>query len=280
MTYRIQVEHTSRYQYASPVSPSFNEVRVSPMTTSWQLVLESRVEVRPAAPLQRYVDYWGSVVHAFDLHDAHAELTIVGRSVVETTPPDPGRTGLEWAQLRDDKILDRYSELLAPTIQVPANARLLATAEELKRRCTPLEAGFAAVDWAHQQLTYVPGTTGVHTSAIEAWEGGEGVCQDFAHLTLALVRAMGLPGRYCSGYMHPVREPPVGETLEGESHAWLEVWSGDWRALDPTAGRPVDARYVLVARGRDYADVAPVRGIFHGGPTAQLDVNVSMTRLA
>jgi transglutaminase-like putative cysteine protease len=280
MTYRIRVEHTSRYQYASPVSPSFNEVRISPMTTPWQLVLDSSVEVVPATSLQRYVDYWGSVVHAFDIHHAHAELTIVGKSVVETTFPDRGHSGLGWADLREEKVLDRFSELLAPTSQVPANARLLATAEELKGRCTPIEAGFAAVDWAHEQLTYVPGTTGVHTSAVEAWEGGEGVCQDFAHLMLALVRAMGLPGRYCSGYMHPVREPTVGETLEGESHAWVEVWSGDWHALDPTAGRPLDARYVLVARGRDYADVAPVRGIFLGGPTAQLVVNVSMTRMA
>jgi transglutaminase-like putative cysteine protease len=138
----------------------------------------------------------------------------------------------------------------------------------------------AAVAWVRDQLTYVPGTTGVHTSAIEAWNGGEGVCQDFAHLTLALVRAMGVPARYCSGYMHPNGDADIGATVEGESHAWLEVWTGDWEALDPTAGRRIDTHHVLVARGRDYADVPPVKGIFQGGPTTSLEVGVSLTRLA
>ena len=116
------------------------------------------------------------------------------------------------------------------------------------------------MSWVRDQLTYVPGTTGVHTSAVEAWEGGEGVCQDFAHLTLAVLRSMGLPGRYCSGYVHPDGDADLGATLEGESHAWIEVWSGDWQPFDPTAGNAIAEHHVLVARGRDYADVAPVRG--------------------
>ena len=115
---------------------------------------------------------------------------------------------------------------------------------------------------------------------IEAWNGGERVCQDFAHLSLALIRAVGLPARYCSGYMYPSQSVDMGEMEQGESHAWIEVWTGDWLVVDPTAGNPVDGRYILVARGRDYADVPPVRGIFHGGPTAQLDVEVSLTRTA
>src|SRR5581483_704123 len=109
-----------------------------------------------------------------------------------------------------------------------------------------------------------------------------GVCQDFAHLTLALLRAMGLPARYCSGYVHPngSGDARLGETVEGESHAWIDVWTGEWQGFDPTAGIPVGAHHVLVARGRDYADVPPIKGIFHGGPTARLDVTVSLTRLA
>jgi transglutaminase-like putative cysteine protease len=163
---------------------------------------------------------------------------------------------------------------------VPYDARIAEVAEQLKDGRSPLDATLEAIGWVRAALTYVPGTTGVHTSAVEAWEGGEGVCQDFAHLTLSVLRAMGLPARYCSGYVHPERDADLGATVEGQSHAWIEAWTGDWRALDPTAGKTTEEHHVLVARGRDYADVAPVKGIFHGGPTASLDVTVSLTRLA
>jgi transglutaminase-like putative cysteine protease len=280
MTYRIRVEHSSRYQYANVVQSSFNEARITPLTTPWQLVLESRLQVVPGAALQAYLDYWGTVVHSFELHQPHDEMTVVGRSVVETTAqPEPDST-LSWEELHDDPVRDQFAEFLAPTTHVPVDPRLSDTALDLIGKSSPASVGFAAVEWAREQLTYVPGTTGVHTSAIEAWEGGKGVCQDFAHLTLALLRTMGVPSRYCSGYLHPEGDAEVGATMEGESHAWLEVWTGGWKAFDPTAGSATGERHVLVARGRDYADVPPIKGIFAGGPTAQLDVTVSLTRLA
>jgi transglutaminase-like putative cysteine protease len=280
VTYRILVEHTSKYLYANTVLSSFNEVRLTPLTTPWQLVLESRIEVDPTTSLQPYVDYWGSIVHTFDLPQPHNEMSLVGRSVVETSVPGRANGHLGWRDLEDDKARDRFAELLAPTVQVPLDSRLSQIARELRETHEPAEAGPAAIEWVRGELTYVPGTTGVHTSAVEAWEGGQGVCQDFAHLTLALLRAMGLPARYCSGYMHPDGDRELGETVKGESHAWLEAWTGEWQAFDPTAGKPVDQHYVLVARGRDYADVPPVKGIFHGGPTSRLDVTVRLTRLA
>jgi len=285
MTYRMRVEHTSTYHYANEVQSSFNEARITPLTTPYQLVLESQVHVQPETTLQPYVDYWGSVVHAFDLQRPHRALTVVGRSVVETDGPGPGSSiepspPATWATLGDEALRDSFSEFLSPTPHVPADARLGDIAAVLKDRREPGDAALAAVGWVHDTLTYVPGTTGVHTSAIEAWDGGMGVCQDFAHLTLAVLRAMGLPGRYCSGYVHPDGDAEVGATVEGESHAWVEAWSGDWVSLDPTAGKNTGPHHVLVARGRDYADVAPLRGIFHGGPTASLEVAVRLTRLA
>jgi transglutaminase-like putative cysteine protease len=279
MSLRIKVEHQSRYRYLTPVDSSFNELRITPLTTTLQMVLDSQVAVTPHVDLYHYVDYWGSVVHAFDLHEPHEELTIVGRSIVETWPSGPPAGQLSWADLQDRRLRDRYAELLSATRYVPMDPDLAEVAAEMRARSSPPQAVAAAVAWVRDQLRYMPGTTGVHTSAVEAWHGGEGVCQDFAHLSLALIRALGLPARYCSGYMYPAEDAGVGETEQGESHAWIEVWTGDWLALDPTAGNPVDGRYVLVARGRDYADVAPVKGIFHGGPTAQLDVEVSLTRI-
>jgi transglutaminase-like putative cysteine protease len=192
----------------------------------------------------------------------------------------PPGGNLTWEELEGQGRQDRYAELLTPTRYVAADPRLHAVAVDLRAGSSPPESVAGALAWVRGQLEYVPGTTGVHTSALEAWKGGEGVCQDFAHLSLALIRAMGLPARYCSGYMYPAEDVDVGETEQGESHAWIEVWTGDWLALDATAGNPVDGRYVLIARGRDYGDVPPVKGLFHGGPTARLDVEVTLTRTA
>lgn len=305
MTYRIRVEHVSRYRYAKVVHSSYNETRLTPLTTPWQLVLDSSVTVSPSTHMFGYVDYWGSVVHAFDLQQPHGEMVITARSVVETTMgpgdvfsgarPRPGLEALSasppdftWADLDREATLDQYAEYLSPTAQVPHDERLAEVASSLSSRTGrangigsgPAAAAERAVAWVGDQLTYVPGTTGVHTSAVEAWDGKEGVCQDFAHLTLAVLRGMGVPARYCSGYVHPHGNAEVGETVKGESHAWIEYWAGAWIPVDPTAGRSIGEHHVLVARGRDYSDVPPVKGIFHGGPTAGLDVTVELTRLA
>lgn len=285
MTYRIRVEHTSHYQYATSVQYSYNEVRVTPLSTPRQLVLDSRLAVSPGVPMHGYIDYWGTVVQAFDLQEPHDEMVIRGGAVVETdafcpSSPDPG-----WAEVTTPEVRARFSEYLAPTGQVPHDPRLDNVAAEMTAGlasggAAAADAAGAAVRWVREQLRYVPGATAVHTSAVEAWNGGEGVCQDFAHLTLALMRAMGLPARYCSGYVLPTDDTEVGQTVQGESHAWVEYWAGDWTPADPTSGRDVGSSHVLVARGRDYSDVPPVKGIFHGGPTSRLDVTVALTRLA
>lgn len=286
MSYRIRVEHVSHYRYERPVQSSYNEARLTPLTTPWQLVLDSRVTVRPAAALHGYVDYWGTVVHSFDLQQPHDEMVLTGGSVVETstaTVPagreEPADEPLGWADMAAPGIGDRFAEYLAPTVRVPLDERLVEVGRTLSAP-TPAAAADATIDWVRSQLTYVPGTTEVHTSAVEAWEGGKGVCQDYAHLTLAVLRGAGVPGRYCSGYVHPHGDAEIGQTVQGESHAWIEYWAGRWVALDPTAGKSIGDHHVLVARGRDYSDVAPVKGIFHGGTTSGLDVTVSLTRLA
>lgn len=283
MTYRLRVEHVSEYRYARPVQSSYNETRLTPLTTPWQLVLDSRVTVKPTASLHGYVDYWGSVVHAFDLQQPHDNMVVSGRSVVESSlePVAVTPESFAWCDLQGPATRDLYAEYLSPTLQVPLDERLAAVARELvSGGVGPVEAAERAVGWVGDQLTYVPGATGVHTSAIEAWNGGEGVCQDFAHLALAALRSMGIPARYCSGYAHPYGDAEIGQTVTGESHAWIEYWTGEWIPVDPTAGEAVGRHHVLVARGRDYSDVAPVTGIFHGGPTSGLSVTVSLTRLA
>ncbi len=131
-----------------------------------------------------------------------------------------------------------------------------------------------------ERLEYVRGATQVTSTAQDAWDEGMGVCQDLTHVMLALVRSAGVPARYVSGYLHPDPSAGVGETLVGESHAWLEYFAGDWRGVDPTNAGDVGLGHVTVARGREYGDVPPLKGIYHGDPASSLGVTVEVTRLS
>ncbi|MBA3654193.1 MAG: transglutaminase family protein [Actinobacteria bacterium] len=281
MTWRLRINHESGYSYAAPASASYNEVRITPLTTDRQLTLEATVTVRPSPPsrMLRYWDYWGTVVHAFDLHQPHEALWVAGRSLVETNPatrPPPST----WAEIDDPETVDRFSEFLAPSAYVPAGDGISDVADELRRQATPDAAVTAVVAWVSDALVYQPGATSVQTTALEALRGGRGVCQDFAHLSLAALRAAGIPSRYASGYFYSTPDAAIGEAMIGESHAWVEAWTGSWWGIDPTNGVLAGERHVLVGRGRDYSDVPPLKGIFTGGRSTSLGVKVELTRVA
>ncbi|HZN13100.1 MAG TPA: transglutaminase family protein [Acidimicrobiales bacterium] len=281
MTWRLRITHDSGYSYDTPARASYNEVRITPMTTERQLTLDAAVTVAPSPSgrILRYWDYWGTVVHAFDLHPPHDALSVAGRSLVETNPATRP-ADCAWAQIDDADNVDKFTELLAPTVYVPLTDDISAAASDVRTQGTPGGAVFAAVDWVRGRLAYQPGTTGVHTTALEALRGGQGVCQDFAHLTLAVVRAAGIPARYASGYFYSSADAAIGEAVTGESHAWVEVWTGSWWGVDPTNGVLAGERHVLVGRGRDYADVPPLKGIYTGGGSTALGVSVQLTRVA
>ena len=280
MSWRIRIEHCTTHRYQREVRSSYNEARMTPLTTDRQRVVQAEVRVDPPARPVRYHDYWGTIVDAFDVHVPHTELTVRATSVVETSTAPNGSQDVGWEQLAAADVVDRYGELLAPTDRAPVSEELTAVATSLATRGSPAQASRAAAEWVGSRLQYERGTTGVRTSALEALELGAGVCQDFVHLMLSILRSMGIPARYASGYLHPTPSADVGAVHTGQSHAWVEAWIGDWVPLDPTNGSPVGERHVVVARGRDYTDVSPLKGIFHGGPAAGLDVTVQITRLA
>ncbi|MFY9774702.1 MAG: transglutaminase family protein, partial [Trebonia sp.] len=155
-----------------------------------------------------------------------------------------------------------------------------ATVIDAVHGADPIEAAEQIVSRVRSQVSYVAGATGVRTNAQEAWDKGQGVCQDMAQLTVALLRAAGLPARYVSGYLHPDVHAEPGRTAVGQSHAWVEYWAGSWIPLDPTSGAEVGERHVVVARGRDYTDVPPLKGLYHGPPESDMEVTVKVTRLA
>ncbi|MGC0363354.1 transglutaminase-like putative cysteine protease [Rhodococcus sp. 27YEA15] len=280
MSWRMRVVHTTGYAYDAPVTSSYNEARLTPRGDGRQTVILTRVDTQPATRAYRYTDYWGTAVTAFDLHAPHTELEVTGLSVVETEPFADPEEKVDWGELVGEAVRDRFNEQLSFTRYVPADRKLAAIAKELRKGRNPDEAVVAVSEWVYGEMSYVPGTTGVHTSAVEAWEAREGVCQDYAHLTLVLLRTMGIPCRYVSGYLHPQRDASIGDTVVGESHAWIEAWTGAWWGYDPTNSTAVNEQHVSVGIGRDYSDVPPLKGIYSGGRSTDLDVVVEITRLA
>jgi transglutaminase-like putative cysteine protease len=280
MTWRLQINHVSGFTYTGNAQASYNEARMTPMTTPWQITLFSQVEVAPAAVAStwRYVDYWGSQVTVFDLHRPHQQLKVTASSMVETEEPVvPEPVG--WDVLHAPSTLDRHVELLAPTLRTTVDETLRTRAAELADGLAPRDAALAIADWVHENVAYVPGSTGVQTSAQEAWDLRKGVCQDIAQLTAGLLRSVGIPARYVSGYLHPRPDAVIGETVEGQSHAWVEWWCGGWEGYDPTNAVPTGVRHVIVARGREYGDVTPLKGVYHGASSSHLGVTVEVTRL-
>jgi transglutaminase-like putative cysteine protease len=278
--WRLRVVHSTGYAYKSPATASFNEARLTPRSDNRQNVILSRVETVPATRSYRYIDYWGTAVTAFDLHAPHTELEVTASSVVETDKPEPPTEKVTWEELRSEAVIDKFDEVLGPTHYTPRSKRLRRVGDRIAKFNDPHDAVIATADWVNSELDYVPGTTGVHSSAIDALREGNGVCQDFAHLTLAVLRSIGIPSRYVSGYLHPHRKAPIGETVDGQSHAWIQAWTGGWWNFDPTNDKEINEQYVSVGVGRDYADVTPLKGIYSGGGSSDLDVVVDITRLA
>lgn len=278
--WRMRVIHATGYAYKSPVTASFNEARLTPRSDSRQNVVLNRIETIPATRSYRYVDYWGTAVTSFDLHAPHTELEVTSSSVVETDKGEVPEERYGWEELRSEAVIDRFDEFLVASEFTPASRRLARVGERIAKYHEPHEAIVEAAKWVHTELAYVPGTTGVHSSGLDALREGKGVCQDFAHLTLILLRSMGIPARYVSGYLHPNAKAKVGDTIDGQSHAWIQAWTGGWFHYDPTNDKEINEQYISVGVGRDYGDVSPLKGIYSGEGSTDLDVIVEITRLA
>ena len=278
---RLRITHRTGYRYAAPVVASFNEVRMTPCDADGQMLLSHQLQVSPRASVQAYVDYWGALVQSFDVQEEHEMLEIVASSLVDVPYGHTAAEGLDWARLRDGSVLDRWGEYLVPTELVDdarADEARAGLVEQLGNLPTPALAVRGAIEAVRDRIRYDDSATGVTTTAAQAWEIGAGVCQDYSHTLLSILRGMGIPARYVSGYLH-TEEPAVGEPVVGESHAWVEYWDEGWHAIDPTNDRAVGSAHVIVTRGRDYADVPPLKGIYAGGLSESLGVSVEITQL-
>ena len=282
---RYKLLHITEFQYDGPVSESYNEVRLRPMQDDQQSCLSFRISTIPPTHPSAHLDFFGNWVHQFNVLPDHRMLRIETESVVLVHPPAPrpdSHALLPEGEHRE-QLCDDFYDLLTPTEYVPQPDELEPLIEAAIRDSDGTALGFVetAARNIHTQFRYEKGATQVKSTIIDALQTGAGVCQDFAHLLIAVARKRGLPARYVSGYLVPRRTAEPGASIEevigGQaSHAWTEIYIPDlgWIALDPTLGKPVGLQHVRIAYGRDYGDVAPVRGVYKGHAGQRLSVDV------
>ncbi|HWR84919.1 MAG TPA: transglutaminase family protein [Rhodoglobus sp.] len=278
---RLRIRHLTGFTYGGDVTASYNEARMLPVSSEGQFVLFSSLEILPISSQHGYVDYWGSRVSSFEILTPHRELSLTATSLVEVRPRDHDDCGIGWDDLaaaaeRATASVEQLPQTRRtdPPDEVVAIARGIA--DEHPDACAAAARICSAI---HDSVQYMQGVTAVTTTAREAWQHRKGVCQDIAHLAIGALRSVGIPARYVSGYLHPKPDAAIGETVAGESHAWVEWFCGDrWRGWDPTNDIPIGERHVLVGRGRDYNDVPPLRGVYAGPFGSSLFVTVEITR--
>lgn len=277
---RLRIVHTSTFRYADPVLASYNEARMTPLSQPGQSVLETRLEMQPQTWSHDFRDYWGTHVTAFEVLAPHQSLVLTAEHVVEVAPRAASTASTTWEVLHGPEVRDRLSEHLADTATTEPPQEVVALARRAAAGLEPGAAAEAVCRALRDEVDYIPGVTTAHTPAHEAWAARTGVCQDMAHLALGALRALGVPARYVSGYLHPDASGELGRTVTGESHAWVEWWAGEWVGYDPTNRQLAGEHHVVLARGRCYDDVPPLRGIYAGAPTQDLVVQVRITREA
>ena len=273
------VEHETIYKYPRSVTESYTVVHLQPRTNLRQYCTGYALDVAPSSRVFSYVDRFGNDVQHFAIVPEHTELRIVARSHVVTLPATSGNgptRGVRAADLDADPRVPELAEFRGTTPYVRVDDTVAGLAREIDAPDDDLAAFFlAAGSYLHRNFSYRPGVTDVRTTVADVIVAREGVCQDFAHVLIALARSRGIPARYASGYIFR----GVAGTLGADaSHAWAEAYLPPfgWVGFDPTNERLVDDGFVLVALGRDYGDVSPTRGLYRGVEAATLSVAVAV----
>jgi transglutaminase-like putative cysteine protease len=286
----FHIEHTTEYEYSAPATESFSEFRLRPRDSLRQRVTRHSTRIDPPAPVESHVDYFGNHVETVSIPFRHHRLSVTGVCDVETKTFNDALTPLRLSVAEARQIFaERRRELYdytRPTALTPSSGGACEIAAEFfGPAATFSDALLELNSHLFHSLTYKPGATDAGTTVEEFLRTREGVCQDFAHLMIAICRFAGIPARYVSGYIEtdPIPGKDGGPALIGATatHAWVEVFcpNGFWVGLDPTNNILEGDRHVQVGVGRDYADVPPLKGIFKGSKTQRLGVRVRMSRL-
>ncbi|HEY6266661.1 MAG TPA: transglutaminase family protein [Candidatus Acidoferrum sp.] len=276
------VRHITRFKYEPAVRESVMEVRMQPRTDARQRCLSFSLDVTPRASMMMYRDFFGNAVHHFDIPGQHELIEVAAQAVVEVLPPlvVGASTVADWEELDARVAQGDYWEMMLPSQYARPTELLEKLRERLdfKRRGNPLELLQELNTQMYEFFEYAPNTTKVDSPIDEALESRQGVCQDFAHIMIALGRQLKIPCRYVSGYLFHA-DSAKDRSPAGATHAWVEAYLGElgWVAFDPTNNLPGCERHIRVAIGRDYADVPPTRGVHKGEAGSELSVTVSVS---
>ena len=289
---KLNIRHETVYEYTGTVSHSVNQMCVIPRDTPLQQRLNNTLQIVPApAKIYSWQDSFGNTQAHFSVEESHSRCVIESVSLVETsavTPPAVA-SGYKLSQL--NSILNKdlspdgllASKCLLPSQHVTQLQGTQTVVSQLLKECDSVASlAERLMQWIYTEFDYDPNFSSVVTSGQIAWDAKRGVCQDFAHVALAILREVGIPARYVSGYLETL--PPPGEKkLQGSdaSHAWFSVYSptDGWLDYDPTNNKRPDQQYVTTAWGRDYADVAPIKGVVYGGGSQSVKVSVDVNRV-
>ncbi len=294
----FEVSHITDYGYQYGVAEAYLEARLTPPNLPSQTVRNRRLTVEPAVKLSGYMDYFGNAVDFFSLPYRHRSLVITSRVDVHTHAPERPAAALEVSidearQILHSAVADVY-DYLQPTEIVAKTKDALQWAKRHLAGNRPLGEALEALNLAvYEHFAYASGSTTNSTPLSVVWQQRKGVCQDFSHIMLSVLRTAGLPARYVCGYIEAVAPPSAaaantlgraGRTLVGAvaTHAWVEVLvpGKEWVALDPTNKQWCGERHITVSYGRDFRDATPLRGTFKGTGKQTMKVKVFVRRRA
>ena len=280
---RYTVRHVTRFAYESPIAESVMEVRMQPRSDGVQRCLHFGLTTNPASRVLMYQDQDGNVVHHFDIPGRHERLTVTAEAVIECEMAEalPHRLGPRaWADLDALAAGGVYWESLAPSAFAQSTPLLEALAAELglQRGNDPLVTLRRLMGEMYTRFAYNQLSTSVDSPIDDALQARAGVCQDFAHIFIALARRLRVPARYVSGYLFSA-SGDSDRSANGATHAWVEVLLPEvgWVGLDPTNNLLAEERHIRVAVGRDYADVPPTRGVFKGTSEVRSELAVAVS---
>lgn len=273
------IHHVTKYTYESPVRDSANQVMLYPVKDNYQEVLKQELVITGEPLVDIYKDYYGNEVGAFMYTDPHYEMVIDSKIEVITKtrrlPEATTNNEAQWDYLQSICYEIQFIDFLKqePFVAV-AEIKQVTQLEEF-RTVAPLMAAQRLNEYVYTNFEYIQGVTSVETTCDEIWKLKAGVCQDFAHILLVMLRLIGVPARYVSGYICPNRSGMRGE---GATHAWVEAYIPfyGWLGLDPTNNCFVNDLHVRLAVGRNFSDCSPVKGTYKGTSNHTLEVGVSV----
>jgi transglutaminase-like putative cysteine protease len=279
------IRHFTRYRYSRPVWQSTMEVRMHPRSENLQRCFTFQLSISPRSRIFSYTDHLGNIIHHFDIPERHEYLKIVADALVDVDPPLDLPESLgpsSWSDLASLIDEEDYWDMLMPSHFARTSPALLDFAKELgvaePDGCDVLTALRRINSQMSRSFEYVKASTRVDSPIDAALKNRQGVCQDFAHIMIAMLRNLRIPARYVSGYLHHDAIHP-DRSAEGATHAWVEalVPGFGWLGFDPTNDLIAGPRHIRTAVGRDYADVPPARGTMKGSARTDLQVRVRVT---